>query len=193
MGYTEYLKDLLRPLRLYELDSGPGAAELLGIGEELDRIYSELEAAERETLLATAEDEGLAAYEAILPFTPAYENTAGRRRALEALLRIDQCAFTLPALNDTAAGCGLRVRIEEAETAQTVRVSFPYNRGVPNNIQALQARIGEILPCHLGVEYVYLYLLWEELEAWFAQWAALEAAVASWDELEKYVREEEEA
>ena len=28
MGYAEYLKDLLRPLRLYELDEGDGCAEL---------------------------------------------------------------------------------------------------------------------------------------------------------------------
>lgn len=189
MGYADYLKDLLRPLRLYELDSGDGCAELEAEGEQLDGVCAHLDAALREGMLALAQDTGLGAYEEILPFVPSYLTAQDRRRAIGALLRIDMRSFTVKALNDTIAGCGIRAVVEEAEAKQTVRVSFPYNRGVPEGIEQLQSRIEQILPCHLGVEYVFVRILWRELEQWFGSWNELEALCPSWDELEKYLPE----
>lgn len=190
MGYGEFLRDLLRPLRLYDLDSGDGSAELESEGEQLDGVYALLELALREGIPAGAQDAGLGAYEEILPFVPSYITPEDRRRAIAALLRIDMQSFTLQALNDTIAGCGIRARVAEADAPQTVRVSFPYNRGVPEGIEELKRRIEQILPCHLGVEYVFERLLWRELEAWFDSWAQLEAKAPSWEALEVYLPEE---
>lgn len=190
MGYAEYLKDLLRPLRLYELDEGDGCAELESEGAQLDGIYAALDTALREGVLAGAQDAGLDAYEEILPFVPSYLTQQDRRRAIAALLRIDMRSFTPAALNDTIAGCGIRARVEEADAPRTVRVSFPYNRGVPENFGELKRRIEQILPCHLGVEYVFEYLLWRELEKWLPSWRELEAKAGSWEELEVYLAED---
>ena len=46
MGYSDYLKDLLRPMRFYDVDEGPGADELSAEGDALDGVYSALSAAE---------------------------------------------------------------------------------------------------------------------------------------------------
>ena len=189
MGYAEYLKDLLRPLRLYELDEGDGCAELEAEGGQLDGICRQLDGALREGILAGAQDAGLSAYEEILPFVPSYITAQDRRRAIEALLRIDMRSFTAAALNGTIAGCGIRARVEEADAPRTVKVSFPYNRGIPENIGELKRRIEQILPCHLGVEYIFEYLLWGELEKWLPSWSELEAKVGSWGELEVYLPE----
>lgn len=189
MGYADYLKDLLRPLRLYELDSGAGGAELESVGAALDKVCEKLERALDEGIVASAQDAGLGAYEGILPFVPSYVTAEDRRRAVEALLRIDMRSFTSDDLNDTIAGCGIRARVEETDTAQTVRVSFPFNRGTPDGFDELKTRIEQILPCHLGVEYLFLRILWRELAEWFASWAQLEVRCPSWDALEKYMPE----
>lgn len=189
MGYAEYLKDLLRPLRLYELDSGAGGAELDCVGAALDGVCAELERALDEGIVASAWDAGLSAYEGILPFVPSYITAEDRRRAVEALLRIDMQSFTCNDLNDTISGCGIRAHVEETDTAQTVLVSFPFNRGVPDGFDELRSRIEQILPCHLGVEYYFDRILWWQVEEWFVSWAELEARCPTWDALEKYLPE----
>lgn len=184
MRYAEELRKLLRPLGIYDF-GGASGAELDAVGAELDGVYAALLGAEREAIALTAEDGGLECWERLLPFVPAYQTTEDRRRAIAALLRIDGCSFTGKAINDTLAGCGIRARAEETERAMTVRVTFPCNRGEPDGLEALQARIGQILPCHLALEYVLFYVTWEELEALFPSWEALEAGAASWQELER--------
>ena len=187
MGYGEYLKNLLRPLRLYELDSGAGGAELESVGAALDGVYGALERALAEGIVASARDAGLGAYEEILPFVPSYLTAEDRRRAVEALLRIDMRSFTCADLNGTISGCGIRARVEETGTAQTVLVSFPYNRGVPEGFDELRSRIEQILPCHLGVEYFFDRILWGQVAEWFASWAQLEERCPTWDAWEKYL------
>ena len=185
MSYASYLKELLAPLRLYDLESGAGAEELSCIGEEMDRILASLELAEREALLATAETAGLDAYESLLPFAPLSEGVEERRQAIAALLRLDHCSFTVQALNDTAAGCGIPVLIREGEAEKTIEVYFPGVRGEPENLEALQKRLERILPCHLAIAYCFVFLRWMELEASLPSFTAVEAT-GSWTGLETY-------
>lgn len=189
MKYGEELLKLLEPLGLYAPDGASGA-ELEAIGAELDRVYGALLDAERESSPLTAAGEGLSSWEKLLPFVPAYLTADDRRRAIAALLRIDGRSFTVGAINDTLAGCGIRARAEETGQSMTVRVTFPFNRGEPDGFEALKARIEQILPCHLAVEYLLRYLTWAELETRFSSWEALEDAVASWLELERSGGEE---
>ena len=186
MGYSDYLKDLLRPMRFYDVDEGSGAEELAAEGAELDGVYSALSDAEREMLPPTAQGEGLQNYEAILPYHPSYITLQDRRRAVMSLMQIDDCAFTADALNATLSGCGIKAQASETGTAYTVQVRFPDNRGIPADYDALKARIEAILPCHLQVEYYIIYITWQELEGWFSSWAEIEGKNLSWDGLERY-------
>lgn len=188
MGYSDYLKNLLRPMRLYDLDEGYGAEELAVLGDVFDEVFDALERAEAEAIIPTAEDEGLSAYEAILPYVPGYLSLAGRRSAIMALSRIDGCSFTTSALCDTLSGCGISAEVEEAEALDTVRVSFPGMRGIPEGFEGLKTRIEQILPCHLGIEYFIVYITWAQIETWFSSWTELEWACADWDALEKYAQ-----
>ena len=70
-----------------------------------------------------------------------------------------------------------------------VHVTFPYNRGIPENANKLSYRIEQIVPCHLGVIYDYLFTTWRELEGFFASWSEMEAAVKSWGQAEVYIEE----
>ena len=186
MDYTSELKAMLRPLGIYDLDSGIGAAELFAEGRALDVAAAALERAEREGVLTTAEDAGLTAWESLLPFVPVFCTTAEERRAaIAALLRIDYAAFTPQALNDTVRGCGIEALVEETETPLTVQVSFPYIYGEPDGLEALRVRIERILPCHLGVVYVFHYATWAEVEAKYPTWAEIVAPGYYWRKLER--------
>ena len=184
MDYANELRELLRPLGLYDVDSGLVGAGTAAVGEQLTGVWSQLETAERESLLATAEGAGLDAWEALMPFLPRAESAQARRDALAALLRIDGASFTPAAINETIAGCGIRAAVAEAAEPMTVAVSFPGLRGVPRDFPQLRWRIEQILPCHLAVVYEFDCLRWSELEQAFRTWAALEAGCGDWWSLE---------
>ena len=185
MDYAKELKDLLRPLRIYDLNSGVGAAELNSIGAELDGIFDLLEQAEENVNPLTADTDRLGQWERLLPFAPASLTTGDRRRAIAALLQIDGSSFTVAGINRTLAGCGIRAAVTETGTPMTVAVSFPKNRGVPEGVDDLKARIEQILPCHLAAEYVFVYCCWQELEALIHTWRALDLRALDWDALQR--------
>ena len=186
MDYAKELRELLRPLGLYQVDAGISGAELGSIGAELDMVWAALERAEQDANPLTATEDGLARWEALLPFVPASRSAAERRRAVAALLRIDGAGFTAAAINGTLAGCGIPAAVRESGAAQTVEVVFPGTRGVPEGFEpGLRQRIEQILPCHLEIRYAFTYLRWTEFSAYFADWEAVEAVELPWVELEK--------
>lgn len=186
MGYTDSLKNLLRPLCVYDLDTGYGCSELETQGAALDACCGAGETLEREGLLPTAENYGLNAYSEILPWIPAQTDIAARRSALMALLRIDDASFTEPILNTILTGCGTKANVTETSIWYTVCVRFPGIAGVPPMFEELKQRIEAILPCHLNVIYEFDFIKWMELEEWFSTWQVLENTGFSWGELEAY-------
>lgn len=185
MGYTEYLTELLRPLGVYDMETGGfQLAELAGQGAALDGCGTELDRMAREMLLYTAEDTGLTAVETLLPHRPVTQDTERRRAALAALLRIGEDSFTLKEINDNLAGCGLNARAAETGTPGYVQISFPEVSGIPDGYEDMKKIIEEILPAHLGIEYVFWYVTWGMMEEKFPTWASLESGY-TWAELEK--------
>ena len=64
--YEQYLRALLAPLGVYDLRDGTiNGAELYALGIGMDAVSQRLETVERESLTATAEDEGLSRREAL--------------------------------------------------------------------------------------------------------------------------------
>lgn len=187
MGYYEHLKEILAPLRLYDLNVGAGRAELMAIGGALDGVCDELETLEGEAVASTAGGYGLGMYEEIMPFVPAYQLESERRAAIEALLRIDGMAFTPEAINGTVAGCGIEAVVEEGGSAETVKVSIINTRGVPEDFSHIRERIEQILPCHLEVEYSFIYTTWSEFMGYFSSWQELETDISDWHGAEIYV------
>ena len=106
--------------------------------------------------------------------------------ALAALLRIGGDSFTLEAINDTITGCGVPAVVKERGKGE-VSVSFPGVAGEPANFEELKKIIEDILPTHLGIEYDFWYLTWEELEANFHSWQEIEDLELSWTRLETFV------
>lgn len=186
LGYSDYLKQMLLPLCIYDLEEGIGAEEIRVIGKQLDEVFNLLEVLGRESVLAQAESYGLKNYEKVLPNIPAYITTQDERQAIMALLRIRGGCFTLQTLQDTLSGCGISATIGESAMAMTVNVGFPKNRGIPDGFDKLKMRIEDIIPCHLEVEYRFTYSTWQELMSKLQGWTAIGGEVHSWRELEIY-------
>ena len=186
-GYAQYLKDLLRPLRVYELEGTANGGELEAQGQVLDSVETDLEEIQREMLLSTAEDRGLEAIESLLARRPVATDLEMRRAALAALLRIGGDSFTLAAINDNLRGCGINAQARETGTAGRVEIWFPDVPGIPDGFEELREIIESILPAHLGIEYAYWYITWGGMEEKFSTWGDIEAIGPTWEELEKMV------
>lgn len=179
--YEEYLKALLAPLGVYRLDSGSiSGAELSALGRELDLAAERLETVERESVTATAEDEGLRRREALFLRRPASTTLKERRAAIAALLQIDGDSLTPEAINRTISGCGIRARVVETGTNQ-VQVEFPDTAGVPQDFAQIERIIMDILPCHLGVSFRLRYLTWELCHRAGYTWRSIEEQGHTWE------------
>lgn len=184
MGYRENMIRLLRPLGIYELEKGYSGLELGVLGQRLDEFSARADEAEKESLLATAEYDGLTMWEQLFPYRPVAENVAGRRAAVAALLRIDGRSFTPAALNDTVKGSGYNATVEESGENMTVIVRFPDVLGVPKDFAKASERIESILPCHLQVVYLFNYPTFAQLEGVGLTWGMLEDMALDWQGFE---------
>lgn len=156
MSHGQNLRDLLEPLGVYRWEGTFQWGELQSQGAALDGVEAELESIQREMNLTTAQAEGLDGVLALLGL----EREEGAlaedlRQTAAALLRIGGDSFTLAAMNDTLRGCGLPARVEETGDPLKLKVIFPQAAGIPAGFAQIQARVEDILPCHVQVEYQF--------------------------------------
>lgn len=181
MGYGEHLRRFLRPLGIYELRSGSlSGSELDALGWGLDKISARLDYVERESALATAEDEGLRRRELLFARTPVNYSTELRRQAIAALLRISGDSFTLADINNAISGCGINAIVEEGDQFGYVSVIFPDVAGIPEGFAQIRDIILDIIPCHLEVDFHLRYLTWHECEAYPYTWAVVHEKEYTW-------------
>ena len=184
MTYAQQLRDLLRPLGVYDLNAPINGSALEAKGAALDELHRWLEELERETDLTCAEDWGLADWKSLFSIIPASAGVQELRESIQALLRIGAGACTLSAVQDTLSGCGIPTTVEEAG-AGMVKVSFPGTAGEPGNFALLRENIEAILPAHVGIDYAFHYLTWAVLEG--RKWKFQDVEDMTWDELEKAI------
>lgn len=184
MSYGQYLKEMLRPLGIYNLEAPFNGGELVAAGLALDEAAEMLEEVGREADLICAESWGLENWSRLFAHRPVAREPRALAAALAALLRIGGDSFTLEAVNDTLAGCGLPAQVYE-EGAGAVTVYFPGLPGIPEGFEEMKTIIENILPVHLEVDYQFWRLTWAELEELFPNWRSLESI--TWTKLETSV------
>ena len=172
MSHAAYLRELLRPLGVYDWNAPFNGGELDAQGEALDQCMERLEEIQRESSLVTAQDWGLENIARLLARRPVATEPRALGAALAALLRI--------------SGCGVPALVKELGVGQ-VAVFFPGIAGEPPGFQELKVIIEDILPAHLGIAYKFWFITWEELEEKFPTWQVIEAEKLSWTELETSV------
>ena len=113
MSYANHIWELLEPLGVYQKSGTFQMGEIQTQGAVLDQVDGLLAELEGEMCLATAEDWGLERVASLFRRRPVASTTKRLRAALAALLRIGGDSFTLEAINDTIAGCGVHALVEE--------------------------------------------------------------------------------
>ena len=185
MGYSDHLKNLLKPLGIYDLSAGSlSSSELDALGLGLDHASEQMDYAEREGALSTAQGEGLDRRESLFARAPVHYSTQLRRDAIAALLRIGLDSFTLDAINDTISGCGIKALAQEKSDFGYIRVIFPEVAGVPPEFEQISRIILDIIPCHLDVEFYFRYLTWAECHTFGYTWSTLHKNQWTWHEFE---------
>ena len=166
MGYVAYLRNLLRPLGVYNLaENSFSGAELAALGAALDELDAYAQEKMREALVMTAEDGGLSAMESLFPYLHTASSVEDRREALSGFLQVSGDSFTEESLCRCLSACGTQCLVFETETPNTVCVRFPKVAGEPENLAEKQKIIESILPCHLQVEYAFNWCLWGTVAA----------------------------
>lgn len=184
MSNSQHMKELLRPLGVYSLDSSFLGAELECVGRSLDELQVHLEQIQREMCLTTANGVGVDTMEALFAQSPVTDDVRQMARSLAALARIGGDSFTLSAINNTLEGCGLNATVAETAQPGTVAVRFPDVKGIPAEFERMRQIIESILPAHVLVQYLFWYVTWEELETWALTWQTVYEQNMTWQEFE---------
>lgn len=95
-----------------------------------------------------------------------------RRHFIEAKLR-GVGTVTLSMLNDTVnAFYGFETT--ELPTENAVNFKLISRRGIPKNLEDIQAAVNDVIPAHIEPQYEFTYLPWSELESSGMRWADAE-------------------
>ncbi len=176
MSCTEELIALLRPLGVYNFREGSfSLGELQALGKALDELETWAQTAQRESIVLTAQAEGLERMEELFRHGAVEQDTEARRKAIAVFLQIGGDSFTAAALNRCLRACGVPCTVEETGEVNRVKVWFPGVMGVPEGFSWMRAVIEVILPCQLGIFYWFRYCTWQETEQYRLTWGALNA------------------
>lgn len=160
MSYADKLIGLLAPLGVYTFDQGSlSLGEILAVGEQLDDAENAMTQLLGESFLDQASLGTLRKWESLLLRPVGTDDASSLRKALAALLEIDQSSFTLAAINRAVAGCGVSAIVTEDGTNQ-VAVSFPGVMGQPQGLDRIKLIVEDILPCQVGVRYNFAFYTW---------------------------------
>lgn len=185
MGYSDFLRNLLAPLGVYDLSPGSlSGSELEALGRGMDDLNERIDYVERESGLATAQGEGLDRRESLFARSPVHYSTDLRRGAISALLRISGDCFTLDDINGAISGCGIKALAQEKDQFGYIRVIFPEVAGIPEGFDQIEPIILDIIPCHLEVEFYFRYLTWAECHAFGYTWETIHENEWTWHQFE---------
>ncbi len=153
--YFDYLWRMLRPLGVYS-GEGYNGGELKALGAALDSTQALLGGYLRESLVETAEGEGLEKAKALFPMMAA-ETIDRRRVALETLFRTDNLCCSADALERTLEACGIYATIGEMGTQFQVIVGLTELLVIEKDPVFQFRLLEQLMPCHLVTIVVFEY------------------------------------
>ena len=155
-------------------------------GLQFDQFWDAAEDSFRQQFVSTA-TWGLANWEAELGIVPPAGQPIEQRRAVVRSKMRGYGKFTGRLLKSVAeAYDGGAVDVGYTPVTGEFSVTFIDTRGIPPNLEDLKAAIEEILPAHLTVEYVFIYLDFGELNTSGTTFGDLDTSGMTFADLETW-------
>jgi len=67
-----------------------------------------------------------------------------------------------------------------------VTITFIGAKGVPENLQDLQAQLENVVHAHMEIQYEYTYMTWDDLDRAQITWDQMDDLNKTWDEWERF-------
>ncbi|MFS1513909.1 putative phage tail protein [Chengkuizengella sp. SCS-71B] len=78
------------------------------------------------------------------------------------------------------------VKVEEIPREHRIVITFIGELGIPKNLEDIQQVLAEITPAHLGINYIFTYMTWNDLDSYMLAWNELESKNLTWDQFKIY-------
>ena len=179
----ESMKRSILPLKIYRTNATALGYELRTYADELERLFSRLDALLDEGFIATASDLGLTVYEEI--FGPPHPELtpAQRRERLLQRLTLGEGDFTRNGVEKALDSFGLDYTIAEFPTLN--RLNIQAQTDYSKAEQAFISReTAKIVPAHLEFQLVFNTLTWTQLDARNKTFSGLDSDNLSWEQID---------
>lgn len=129
----------------------------------------------------------LARWETIFGF-PVDESKPSDQRRSVILARLRGIGTVTVAMIESVAEAYANgdVSVTEDNANGKVIITFISERGIPANLEDIQAALREIIPAHLAIEFRFTFLTWDEIDGVNDTWTEWEAHGFTWDQMEVY-------
>lgn len=107
-----------------------------------------------------------------------------RREVIKAKLRGSGTTTIELIKNVSVAYSNGEVEVVEHNDKYYIEIKFVGVHGIPANMVGLKKILAEIIPAHLGIEYVFTYMTWNEYDSYNHTWDEWDSKELSWDKLE---------
>lgn len=175
-----YLPDYLRGSQVF-------ASMINAEGQELDQLYTNIEDVLKQFYVETATEWGLDLWEQMLGLTSYAGKPLDQRRSRIISKLRGMGTVTVSLVKNVAESYVYgTVEVTEHPELYSFTIKFVDPRGIPSNLDDLQAAIEEIKPAHLAVEYQFTYTTWGELNTWGTTWGELNTLGLTWDTLKTW-------
>lgn len=153
---------------------------------ELDLFNSNIIDIKNQMLVETA-TVGLSRWENILGLESANSyNIDYRRTRILGRLK-GQGTFTIKFIEDlTTSFENAEVEVTEDNASYSFSIKFVGIKGIVPNLDDLKSIIEEFKPAHLGVNYVFTYLTWNEFNNYNKAWSEWNSLNLNWSTFEAY-------
>lgn len=131
-------------------------------GQKLDNIEIEVNKIYNNLFLTTSDSDGLKNFENELEITFSKNQSLKDRKAIISAKWRGAGTLTLELIQQTVDAYTEEDVIVRFDTV--IILDFTNDIGKPDNLEALKKQLEEVIPAHLGIEYIFRYRTWGELE-----------------------------
>ena len=183
MSVAENLKNRLLSVGIYRDDADALNHEIAVYAAELERLYTDLSVMFRERFIATAQDEGLRAYELLFGPAREQESVEDRRRMLRLRMELGEGDFTPAGIRKALDSFGLTYTISEFPSLNKLNVNAETDY-TPAEQAWIRREVAKIIPAHIEFQLTFNTMTWAQWDALDSTFHAIDSEDSTWRQID---------